>query len=357
MLKRRKYGLVALLLVVALVFATACSGGGDKDSGDKGNDDANANAGKTYEWKIQSAYGPGDQTWDICLPMITEAITKATDGQITFKLFQPDAICSAEQEPESVKQGVLDAALSAGADMATLVPAAMAELGIPYYWEDGKDMFQNYYDYGLLDFLRAEYDKQGMFYATPVPQGIYSLMTKFKVESAADLKGKKIRGYGSWGIFVQKLGGTPVTMPGGEIQQGLIKNQLDGCIYSFAELKNAKLSEAVTYVMDQPASGSSFVNMVINKAKWEEIGPDLQEKVLQAIKDCYEPVREACIAYDTEARTYSEGEGVQFVKVSDANMPGFWDAGEATALEVEKEYPAAKPGLDLVRAWHKAVKE
>jgi TRAP-type C4-dicarboxylate transport system substrate-binding protein len=351
MFKLKKSKVLLLLVVLALMFTTACGG-----SGDSGSDDS-SNADKTYTWKIQSAYGPGDQTWDICLPMITEAITKATDGQVKFQTFQPDAICSAEQEPESVKQGVLDAALSAGADMATLVPGAMAELGIPYYWENGQEMFQNYYDYGLLDFLRAEYEKQGMFYATPVPQGVYSLMTKFKVESAADLKGKKVRGYGSWGIFVQKLGGVPVSMPGGEIQQGLLKGQLDGCIYSFAELQNAKLSEAVSYVMDQPASGSAYVNMVINKAKWDEIGPDLQEKVLTALKDCYEPIREACVAYDTEAKAFSEKGGVEFVKVSDANIEGFWQAGEETALEVEKEYPAAKPGLDLVREWHKAVKE
>ncbi|MDR2610685.1 MAG: TRAP transporter substrate-binding protein DctP [Clostridiales Family XIII bacterium] len=324
--------------------------GGDKKEGDASGGDG---AGDTvYEWKLQNSYGPGDQTWDIQMPMIVDAIEKATNGRIKITTFQPGAICEPEQAPQSLKEGLLDVAMSTAGDAGAIVPAAYAEQGIPFFWETAQDMFDTYYDYGLLEFLRGEYDKQGIYYGMPVPNGTYNLMTTFPVTQASDLQGKKIRAVSSWGYFVQNLGGSPVVMPGGDIYQGLKLGTIDGTIYTFAELKNAKLSEVVTDVMEQPGSGSGFVSFLINKAKWDELPADLQEAVNTALKDVYAPIMQENIKYDEEAKQAAIESGVKINKISDENIKAFWEAGLKTAEQVESEHPEAKPGLDIVRKWH-----
>jgi TRAP-type C4-dicarboxylate transport system substrate-binding protein len=347
--KKRTFGLLLAMVMMASFVLTGCSGqGGGQGSGDG----QTAADDKVYEWKLQNSYGPGDQTWDIQMPMIVEAITKATNGRVKITTFQPGAICEPEQAPQSVKEGMLDAAMSTAGDTGAIVPAAYAEQGIPFFWESAQDMFDTYYDYKLIDFLRGEYEKQNIYYGMPVPNGTYNLMTDFPVTQASDLKGKKIRAVSSWGYFVENLGGSPVVMPGGDIYQALKLGTINGTIYTFAELKNAKLSEVVTNVMEQPGSGSGFVSLIINKAKWDELPSELQDAVNQALIDVYKPIMEENIKYDAEAKEAAIAAGVKINTISDENMKGFWDAGLKTAERVAKEYPAAVPGLDIVKQWH-----
>jgi TRAP-type C4-dicarboxylate transport system substrate-binding protein len=343
---RLSVGLFALVMLFVMTFGfTSCGGGGSDDGG--GGDDT-----KVFEWKLQNSYGPGDQTWDIQMPAIVDAIEKETNGRIKITTFQPGAITEPEQAPESLKQGLLDVAMSTAGDAGAIVPAAYAEQGIPFFWSTAQDMYDTYYDYGLLEFLRGEYEKQNIYYGMPVPNGTYNLMTKFPVEKASDLKGKKIRAVSSWGYFVENLGGSAVQMPGGDIYQGLKLGTIDGTIYTFAELKNAKLSEVVTDVMAQPGSGSGFVSFLINKDRWDELPADLQEAVNKALQEVYKPIMEKNIAYDEEAKQAAIEAGVQINEVSDENMKEFWEAGQKTADQVIKEYPDAKPGIDIVKKWH-----
>ncbi|MDR1069099.1 MAG: TRAP transporter substrate-binding protein DctP [Clostridiales Family XIII bacterium] len=347
-MKKVSMKLFSALVALVMVFSFAACGGDKGNGADTGD--------KVYEWKLQNSYGPGDQTWDIQMPMIVDAIEKATDGRIKITTFQPGAICEPEQAPQSVKEGLLDAAMSTAGDAGAIVPAAYAENGIPFFWETAQDMFDTYYDNGLLEFLRGEYESQNIYYGMPVPNGTYNLMTKFPVTQASDLKGKKIRAVSSWGNFVENLGGSPVVMPGGDIYQGLKLGTIDGTSYTVADLKNAKLSDVVTNVMEQPGSGSGFVSFLINKAKWDELPADLQEAVNNALKDVYAPIMQENIKYDEEARQAAIDGGVKINKISDENMPAFWEAGLKTADQVVSEHPEAKPGMDIIKKWHDAAK-
>jgi len=349
--------LVVFMLAALMVFSfAACGGSGDsgaKSSSDSGDSSGDATDDATvYEWKLQNSFGPGDQTWDIQMPQIVDAIEAASGGKVKITTFQPGAICEPEQAPQSVKEGLVDMAICSPGDSGAIVPAAFAEHGVPFYWETAQDQFDTFYEYGLIDFLRDEYAKQEIYFAMPVPNGQYSLMTNFPVTQASDMKGKKIRASSSYGYVVENLGGNPVVMSGGDIYQGLKLGTIDGAIYTFAELKNAKLSEVITDVMEQPGSGSAAVNLLINQAKWDELPADLQEAINTAMMDVQASITEANTAYDEEARQAALDEGVKINKISDENIKGFWEAGLKAVEQVESEHPEATPGLDIVRKWH-----
>ncbi|HEX3012124.1 MAG TPA: TRAP transporter substrate-binding protein DctP, partial [Syntrophomonadaceae bacterium] len=307
---------------------------------------------KHYVWKLQCAYPKGDQTYDVQMPMIVKTIEKATNNQITFQCFNPGALCEPEQAPASCASGLMECCISAPNDCGQVVPAAYAEQGIPFYWENGQDVYDTFYDYGMLQFLRKEYAKAGLYYGMFVPNGAYSLMTKFPVNSTTDLKGKKIRASSSYGEFVNQMGASPVTMPGGDLYMGLKLGTIDGCIYTVGELGNAKLMEVVSNVMVQPGSGSAPVNFIIGQKAWNALPKDLQDKVNKAMQEEFMPIYKASVAVDDKAIAEAKAYGVKFTEVSPENMKAFWEAGSKTADYVISQYPAAKPGIEIIKKWH-----
>ena len=308
----------------------------------------------TFAWKLQSGYGPGDQTWDVQMPIIVDAIQTASNGRITIETFIPGAICEPEQAPISVANGLLECAISAPGDTGQFVPAAYAEQGIPFFWLNGQDVYDNFYDYGMLDFLRTEYAKAGLYYGMYVPNGAYGFMTTFPINSIDDLKGKKIRASSSYGEFVNQLGAAPVTMPGGDIYMGLKLGTIDGCVYTLGELGPGKLMEVATDVMVQPAAGSAPVNFIIGQKAWDALPADLQEAVNMALQDSFMKIYDASVAVDVKSFEAAKAYGVTFTEVSPENMVAFYDAGLRTADFVIAKSPEAAQGIELIKTWKEA---
>lgn len=350
MFNKRNFSVLLVFVLIVIIFA-GC--GGQKTTADQ---PADKPAEKNYVWKLQCAYPPGDQTYDVQMPMIVKAIEEATNGRITFETYVPGAICEPEQAPISVANGLLECAISAPGDCGQFVPAAYAEQGIPFFWEDGQDVYDTFYKYGMLEFLRNEYDKAGLYFGMYVPNGAYSLMTTFPVNSAADLKGKKIRASSSYGEFVKQMGASPVVMSGGDIYMGLKLGTIEGCIYTIGELNAGKLKEVVKHVMVQPGSGSAPVNFIISKKVWNDLPQDLKDAVNTAMQTAFMDIYEASIAVDKVAIDDAVKYGVNFIEVSPENIVAFWEAGIKTAEIIAEKYPAAVPGLEIIKKWHSEKK-
>lgn len=343
--------LLALMMVLALsLTALAGCGGGGESGGESGGDAT----GEVFTYKIQCAYPQGDTSWDLHLPMITEAITEATDGQIQFEIYAPGSICEPEQAPASVAKGILDAALSAPNDTAQIVPAAYAEQGIPFWWQTAEDIYDCLYNAGLMDFLRAEYEKAGIYFGMWDPEGQYMLMTDFPVNTADDLRGKKIRASTTYASLMENMGAAPVTMSGGDMYMGMKLGTIDGYIYSMADLEGLALKEVTTNVMSPAGCAGAPCNIIFNLEKWNSMPQELQDKANQAMEDVFWDVTEAAAQRDEEAKAAAEEYGVTWVEVSEEDMQPFYEAGQKVLEDLAAKYPASAPGFEIIQQWKDA---
>jgi len=313
-------------------------------------------AESTFTWKLQCTFPPGDQTYDSQMPIIVDAIQTASNGRIKIETFIPGAICAPLQEPISVANGLLECAISSPGNTGQFVPASYAEQGIPFFWQDGQDGYDNLYNYGFLDYLRDEYKKVGLYYGMYVPSGAYGFMTNFTINSVADLKGKKIRGSSTYAEFIKELGAAPVFMGGGDLYMGLKLGTIDGCIYTLAELGPAKFQEVVTDIMLPFACGCAPANFIIGQKTWDALPVDLQEAVNKAMQDSFMRMCEESAALEEKVFKEAKAYGVRFTRVSDENLKPFYDAALRTSDYVRKKYPAAGPGLDILEKWKEAQK-
>ncbi len=104
------------------------------------------------------------------------------------------------------------------------------------------------------------------------------------IQSAADLKGLKMRGPTRQVTkLLASLGATPVGMPLPGIPDALSKGTIDGCVIPWEVVPAVKVNELTKFHSEFPASSpalytTTFV-MAMNKAKYEGLAPDLKKVI------------------------------------------------------------------------------
>ncbi|PNU21498.1 ABC transporter substrate-binding protein [Geothermobacter hydrogeniphilus] len=138
----------------------------------------------------------------------------------------------------------------------------------------------------LYDASRPLYEKaaakwnQKFLYAAPWPPS--GLVTKGAVNSVADLKNLKTRTYDKNGAnFLRSLGGSPVSLPWGEVYSSLRTGMIDSVLTSAESAKNGKFWEVLDHFKD--INYAFPLNMVtINLDYWKALDKDQQQAMLKA---------------------------------------------------------------------------
>lgn len=108
-------------------------------------------------------------------------------------------------------------------------------------------------------------------------------MVDSPVRSVDDLKGKKLRTpsrVGNW--ILEELGASAVGMPVPELPQALSRKVVDGAFIPWEIIPPLKLQELTEYQIEGENGvrfGNVVFQMAMNKDKWNELPPDLQEVI------------------------------------------------------------------------------
>lgn len=215
-------------------------------------------------------------------------IEDRTGGAYTGKVFQKSLLSFAESMT-GVRDGIADVAYVVPAyhraefpnsnlvvDMATITtdPMVMAAAATEFMLECAACL--------------KEYGNQNQVFMGYSAIGPYYLQSKDKVLSLDDFKGKKLRGFGSFGRWVEAMGGTSVSLPAGEIYEAISQGHLDGNTHTVDVLKSLSLGEVVNYLMVAPIgiySGNSMFNL--NKDLWNELTNEQKRQFLLAAGDAH----------------------------------------------------------------------
>ncbi len=122
--------------------------------------------------------------------------------------------------------------------------------------------------------------KQKLLYAAPWPPS--GLVTKNVVNSKADLKNLKTRTYDKNGAeFLRSLGGSPVSLPWGEVYSSLTTGMIDSVLTSAESSKNGKFWEVLKGF--KTINYAYPLNMVtINMDYWKILSNSQQDAILKA---------------------------------------------------------------------------
>jgi TRAP-type C4-dicarboxylate transport system substrate-binding protein len=106
------------------------------------------------------------------------------------------------------------------------------------------------------------------------------------IRTVADWKGKKIRVYGADTANIARiLGAAPVNIAFGEVYTALEKRTVDGAMTSATNAEPMKFFEVAKFINYWYIAGASQEWLVANQKAWDALPKDLQQAVLDAVKE------------------------------------------------------------------------
>jgi TRAP-type transport system periplasmic protein len=124
------------------------------------------------------------------------------------------------------------------------------------------------------------------------------------IRTVADWKGKKIRVYGTDSANISRLlGAAPVNIAFGEVYSALEKRTVDGAMTSATNAEPMKFFEVAKYLDYWYLAGAAQEWLVANQKAWDALPKDLQQVVLDSIKDVNLEEKEWADAIATDERT------------------------------------------------------
>jgi TRAP-type C4-dicarboxylate transport system substrate-binding protein len=258
-------------------------------------------------------------------------------GQLKIKVFTGTALLPPNAHLSGLRDGIAQITYHAG----TYTPADLPEdnviaiLGIglknnivtaaavsDFYLNDPamQDMFRRH----KIVFLGS--------YATPP----YVLMCRPKIETLADIKGKKIRMPGAvHAEWAKAVGAVPVNVASSEMFTGLEKGQLDCAANAANDMKSRSLWDVAKNVTDIDL-GSYFAGWqhAIHAPTWQKLKPEQRRVLLDTISDAMIETAMGYTADSQAAMAEAPSKGVAITKPAADLQKALDDFVATTAREM-----------------------
>ena len=232
---------------------------------------------KVIRWKGQGAFsGPTASAAGVTFGKWVE---KRSGGRLVMNVEPPGTIAPVRDMFSAVSKGLLDfAGVYFGGYHAGMMPETDIETGLPLAWESSEEVWDAYYQRGLLEKIRKIYAEKNVFFLAPCPAGqISQVMTTFPVKSIKDLKGKKIGAAGIVAEFIKLLGASPMNVPYPERYMALKLGTVDALLTGGSMLEDVKLKELVTHFIIHPNVNSYANSFIVNLNSWNALPDDIKK--------------------------------------------------------------------------------
>lgn len=247
---------------------------------------AQAEDKKVYDWKMVTTWPKNFPGLGTGANLLAEKITAMTGGRINVKVYGAGELVPALEVFDAVSSGTAQMGHGAAyywkgkteaSQFFTSVPFGLTanEMAAWFYYGGGLELWHEVYKpFNLVAFPAGN---------TGVQMGGWF---NKEINSVEDLKGLKMRMPGLGGEVLERLGGTPVTLPGGEIFTSLQSGNIDATewVGPYNDLAFGFYKVAKYYYYPGWHETGSTLECMINKEAFEALPQDLQGLVKDACR-------------------------------------------------------------------------
>lgn len=204
-------------------------------------------------------------------------VERASKGRIKFQMFFGGSISrSPRKQYELTVNGVQDATSILPSYTAALFPD-FTMFALPYLFDSAVESSiagWRLYKQGLLGGLDKVYP------VAIFTNGNSALHFTSEIETAADIKGMKIRAAGpEEAKMIKLLGGTPVGMSITQVAQSLNRGVIQGTMNGWSALRPFRITSLIKTHYEEPLGTRSFV-LMLNKKSFEKL-PRQDQQVIR----------------------------------------------------------------------------
>lgn len=243
---------------------------------------ASANATTTLRFGYEA---PRSDTQHLAAKKFNELLKEKTQGEIKLTLFPDSTLGNAQTMISAVRGGTIDLEMSGSPNFSGLEPK-LNVIDIPFIFKDREHAYavlDGEIGQGLLTALEAQGLKGLAFWEV----GFRSFTnSKHPVKTPDDIKGLKVRTNQN-PMYIQAfslLGGNPVPMPLSELYTALETKTVDAQEHPVGIFWSAKLYEVQKH-LSLTNHGYTPLIVVMNKAKFDGLSPELQKAVVESAQE------------------------------------------------------------------------
>lgn len=293
---------LSILLIIVLLLTVSMWGFAKQD--------------KIFKLRYSTASVPNDAHTK-ALYVLKEEIEKITDGQIQVEIFHSGSLFKQEADLPAVMRGTLDMCYTSAMWLSELFPP-LSMFTAGYIFKDYSHMTK---------VLNGEIGKE-LFDQVAKKTGARPLAAFYlgarqinlrdigrEVRTPEDLKGVKLRMPNSpaWLFLGKALGANPTPLSFTELYLALKTGTVDGQDNPLPTIKNAKFYE-VTKTISLTYHVIDTVWPTINEKKWQEMGPELQAKMYEAIEKARRHCDRLNLDAEAELVDFFKAEGLTVIK-------------------------------------------
>ena len=246
----------------------------------------NVHASRKIKWKMVTTWPKNFPGLGTGANDLAKLITQMSGGRLTVKVYGANELVPAFEVFDAVSRGT-----------------AQMGHGAAYYWKGKSEAAQFFsavpfgltaqemngwlYSGGGIELWQELYEPFGLIPAAAGNTGVQMAgWFNKEINSPADLKGLKMRIPGLGGEVLKRAGGTPVSLPGGEIFTSLKTGAIDATewVGPYNDLAFGLHKAAKFYYYPGWHEPGTTLEALINKKALEELPDDLQSIVLNACK-------------------------------------------------------------------------
>lgn len=262
-----------LVMVAAALVLSACNKDCEPQTGASGAEPA-----KTFKWKLVTSWPKNFPGLGTAPERFAEQVEQLSGGRLTIKVYGAGELVPALQVFDAVSQGTAEMGHSGAYYWKGKASAAQFFTSVPFGLT-AQEM-NGWIQYGGGQALWEEV--YAPFNLLPLPGGNTGVQMggwfNKEINSVDDLKGLKMRIPGLGGEVLSRAGGTPVTLPGGEIFTSLQTGTIDATewVGPYNDLAFGLYKVAEHYYYPGWHEPGSMMEFTINKDAFAELPADLQ---------------------------------------------------------------------------------
>jgi len=355
-MKRKEFIKNTMLVAAGATGVLACAG--DQKEGEGG---ASTISDKKYNWRMVTTWPPNFPVLGEAANFYAKWLKEATGGRVNIKVYGAGELVPALEAFDTVSSGTADMGSGASYYWAGKSPAAQFFAAVPFgmnaqqvtAWMiggEGYELWEEVYaKFNLVPFLGGNSGVQmgGWF--------------NKEINSVADLKGLKMRIPGLAGQVLEKAGGAPVLVAGGEIYTSLERGVIDATewIGPYHDYKMGFHKIAKYYYTPGWHEPGTQLEFFANKEVYDSLPNDIKA-IMQAVSM---RVHAWVLAeFDAQNGTFLEklikDENVQLRRFPDAVLDELRGHTQATIDDLvnkdpmsKKVYTSYKKFLDKTAKW------
>ena len=323
-------------------------------------------AGKPIRWKMVTTWPKNFPGLGMGANFLADKIGEMSGGRLQVKVYGAKELVGAFEVFDAVSRGTAQMGHGAAYYWKGKHPATQFFAAVPFGLTAQEMNGWLYHGGGMA--LWAEL--YGQFGLVPAASGNTGVQMggwfNREIRSVEDLKGLKMRIPGLGGEVLRRAGGTPVSLPGGEIFPALQSGAIDATewVGPYNDLAFGLHKAAKFYYYPGWHEPGTTLEAMINREALNKLPKDLQSIVVSACRVANQDMLADFTARNNDAlATLVAHDGVQLKKFPDAVLATLKTLSDAVVGEIaaadplsKKVYESYKKFRDHSISWH-AVSE